>query len=145
MGGLSIGIGIGLRYADFSPILKGNPNPPTYLSCFGTGIWENEGYWLNDDVWKGESTNPPFLPSGVWNNEGVYRYKDSFSFGSSFLPTGIFLFDLIYRYDDKIKVEYDISNAVLLEDGSPIKLDEGIGYIEKESENLGKSKSYWNF
>lgn len=105
MGGLSIGIGIGLRYADFSPILKGGSNPPTYLSCFGTGIWENEGYWFNSETWKYESTNPPFLSTGVWNYEGTYRYKDKISLGMSFLPTGYFRYSDIYRYADKIKVE----------------------------------------
>ena len=127
MNGLRIGIGVGLRYNVRNPSSDGKVEPSTYLSCFGTGVWEEEGYWLGSDTWKNEGTNTPFLPTGIWNNEGVYRFKDKFNFGASFLPTGIFLFDLIYRYDDKIKVESEMKNALL-----------------QENESLSKSKSYWN-
>lgn len=91
MSGLSIGIGVGLRYNVRNPSSDGEVKPPTYLSCFATGIWEEEGYWLGSDAWKNEGTNPPFLPTGVWNNEGVFRFKDEFNFGSSFPPTGFVL------------------------------------------------------
>lgn len=132
MGGLNIGIGLGLRYISRNPISSNKFIPPSYLSCFGTGIWENEGYWFGDDTWKNKSTNPPFLPNGVWNNEGVYRFKDKFNFGQSFLPTGLFLFDLIYRYDDKIKIEDSVVEVEL-------------NHAEHENEILDKIKSYWNF
>lgn len=73
---------------------------PTFLSAFGTGIWEDEGYWFDTDKWRNEPQNAPFLSMGVWNNEGVYRFRDNFSFGMSFLPTGIFIFDGIFRFKD---------------------------------------------
>ena len=114
MNGLSIGIGVGLRYNVRNPSSDGKVTPPTYLSCFATGIWEEEGYWFGSDTWKNEGTNPPFLPTGVWNNEGTYRFKDPFNFGASFLPTGYVLFDLIYRYDDKIKIENETNHVSLL-------------------------------
>lgn len=129
MSGLSIGIGVGLRYNVRNPSSDGKLTPPTYLSCFGTGIWEEEGYWFGRDTWKNEGTNPPFLPTGVWNNEGVYRFKDPFKFGASFLPTGYILFDLVFRYNDKIKINEDL-NDVSFEDNNKI--------------SLSKSKSYWN-
>ena len=73
-----------------------------------------------------ESTNPPFLPAGIWNNEGVFRFKDEFNFGASFLPTGFFIYDGVYRYKDKIKVE---------------------AKKERKSTSIKSKidKSYWNF
>lgn len=130
MSGLSIGIGVGLRCNVRNPSSDGKVTPPAYLSCFGTGIWEEEGYWFGSDTWKNEGTNTPFLSTGAWNNEGVYRFKDPFNFGASFLPTGYILFDFIYRYNDKIKIKEDV-NDVLLKKNSKI--------------SLAKNKSYWNF
>lgn len=144
MGGFSIGIGVGLRYPTPN-LMKGKISPPTYLSCFGTGIWEMEGVWLSEDKWKMEGTNPPFLPTGIWNDEGIYRFKDEFNFGASFLPTGFVLFDLTYRYDDKIKIKYNIKDAVLQENNEAIMLESNIGYIKRDGGDLVKNKSYWNF
>lgn len=125
MGGFNIGIGVGLRYpAPYTA--RGKIIPPTYLSCFGTGIWEMEGIWISEDTWEMQSTNPPFLPAGIWNNEGVFRFKDEFNFGTSFLPTGFVIYDGVYRYKDKIKVETQ----------KEIKSTSRKGKIDK---------SYWNF
>lgn len=73
---------------------------PTFLSAFSTGIWEDEGYWFDADRWKNGPQNVPFLSMGVWNNEGIYRFRDNYSFGMSFLPTGIFMFDGVFRFND---------------------------------------------
>ena len=105
MGGLNIKIGISLSTFPLKVHRGGSSEFPSYLSCFGTGIWENEGYWINENVWKFQSQNPPFLRTGIWNNEGRYRFKDNFMFGMSFLPTGIFRFGDIFRFEDKIKIE----------------------------------------
>lgn len=94
---INIGFGVGLNTVSNRKRLP----PPKYLSCFATGIWENEGYWFNKDRWKMEPVALPFLPTGIWNYEGIYRFKDKFSFGPSFLPTGYFMYDGVYRYTDK--------------------------------------------
>lgn len=122
--GTKIGIGVGISFHSKNINQNGGSKPPTYLSCFGNGIWEDEGYWINEDVWKNENTNPPFLNSGIWNNEGVFRFKDTFSFGTSFLPTGFVMFEGIFRYNDKIKVQS----------------------VKKTARKQPKiDKSYWNF
>lgn len=53
---------------------------PTYLSCFGNGVWEDEGKWFNSDTWKSEIQYQPFLATGYWNDEGLYRFKDKIKF-----------------------------------------------------------------
>lgn len=51
MGGFNIGIGVGLRYpAPFTA--KTTVSPPVKISCFGTGEWKSDGYWMNNDSWK---------------------------------------------------------------------------------------------
>lgn len=95
---------VGLNLAGVRTSKKREPTP-TYLSCFGNGVWEDEGRWFNTDTWKSEIQNQPFLPTGFWNNEGIYRFKDAFNFGTSFLPTGFVMFEGIFRYSDKIKVQ----------------------------------------
>lgn len=118
--GVSLGLGVGIKY-NTGRVSFTKYTPPTYLSCFGTGIWENEGYWLGKDTWKNSSSEPPFLRTGIWNDEGKFRFSDKLSFGMSFLPTGIFRFNDIYRFEDKIKVE------------------------SEKAESVSVSKSYWNF
>lgn len=127
--GTKIGIGIGLRYNYGGALSPSEYIPPSYLSCYSTGIWENEGYWFNSEIWKDESTNPTFLSTGVWNNEGTYRYKDEISLGMSFLSTGYFRYSDIYRYADKIKVENNVENAILSENGEYISTEDSMSYL----------------
>ena len=141
MGGMKIGIGIGIKYQSGAVSASGYI-PPSYLSCYGTGVWENEGYWFNSETWKYESTNPPFLSTGVWNYEGTYRYKDKISLGMSFLSTGYFRYSDIYRYADKIKVEKDIKNAILTENENYIATEDSNSYLRMEGKAV--KKSYWN-
>ena len=95
---------VGLNLVGVKKCGKQKP-APTYLSCFGNGIWEDEGRWFNSDTWKNVIQNQPFLSTGFWNNEGIYRFKDAFNLGSSFLNTGIFFFDGVFRFTDKIKIQ----------------------------------------
>lgn len=97
---------------------------PYYLSCYGTGIWEMEGYWFNNDTWKMNPIQIPFLITGIWNDEGIYRFKDAFSFGTSFLPTGIVMFEGIFRHKDNIKVQNENKSV---------------------NTKYNINKSYWNF
>ena len=84
MSGLSIGVGIGLRYN--KPIFYGGygSDYPSYLSCFATGIWEDEGRWFGNDLWSMEPKEYPFIRTGLWNMEGIFRFKDKFSFNANF-------------------------------------------------------------
>lgn len=60
----------------------------TYLSLFGNGVWEDEGRWFNSDTWRNEIQNQPFLSTGFWNNEGIYRFKDAFSYSEKLKAKG---------------------------------------------------------
>ena len=117
MGGMKIGIGIGIKYQSGTVSASGYI-PPSYLSCYGTGIWENEGYWFNSETWKYGSTNPPFLSTGIWNYEGRYRYAD------------------------RIKVEQDVKDAILTESENYIATEDSSSYLRMEGKAV--KKSYWN-
>lgn len=117
---------IDLRGVDLSGVIFGdmpstsnNVNPPFFLSCYSTGIWEMEGMWFGNDVWSMMPKQYPFLPSGLWNMEGKYRFKDIYYFGPSFLSTGYFIYDHVFRFEDKIKI---VSNR-----------------------SIKVSRNYWNF
>lgn len=71
---------VGLNIIGVSSSKKREPTP-TYLSCFGNGVWEDEGIWFNTDTWKSEIQYQPFLATGYWNNEGMFRFSDKFNFG----------------------------------------------------------------
>ena len=80
MGGLNIKIGISLSTFPLKVHRGGSSEFPSYLSCFGTGIWEMEGIWKDNDKWYYENQFYPFLRTGYWNNEGVFKFNDEFKF-----------------------------------------------------------------
>lgn len=77
--GTIIGINIQIPTANKKMAMKNN-NYPTILSCFATGIWEDEGIWLYKDRWSNISLNLPFLQTGFWNNEGKWDFNSIFKF-----------------------------------------------------------------